>query len=70
MESSPIILQTKAIISDLLMSEAGLKFGTFNGEDKYTTKESERLTRLPMFYGLTLEQVDYISSQVKSFFEG
>lgn len=49
---------------------AGLKYGRFHGEDKYTTRESERLTRLPMFYGLTLEQVDYISAQVKAFFEG
>ena len=48
---------------------AGKKFGRFHGEDKYTTKESERLTRLPMFYGLTLEQVDYICEQVKSFYE-
>lgn len=49
---------------------AGLRFGRFHGEDKYTTKESERLTRLPMFYKLTLEQVDYICDQVKSFYEG
>jgi len=48
---------------------AGLKFGRFHGEDKYTTRESERLLRLPMFYGLTLEQVDYICEQVKSFYE-
>ena len=47
---------------------AGLKFARFHGEDRYTTKESERLTRLPMFYGLTLEQVDYICEQVKSFY--
>lgn len=47
---------------------AGRKFGRFHGEDKYTTKESERLTRLPMYYGLTLEQVDYISSKVKEFY--
>lgn len=47
---------------------AGIKFGRFNGEDKYTTKESERLTRLPMFYGLTLEQVDYICEVVKNFY--
>jgi len=47
---------------------AGLKFGRFHGEDKYTTKESERLLRLPMFYALTLEQVDYICEQVKSFY--
>lgn len=49
-------------------SPAGKKFGRFHGEDKYTTKESERLTRLPMFYGLTLEQVDYICNQVKDFY--
>lgn len=49
---------------------AGLKFGRFHGEDKYTTKESERLLRLPMFYKLTLEQVDYICDQVKAFYEG
>ena len=47
---------------------AGIKFGRFNGEDKYTTKESERLTRLPMFYGLTLEQVDYNCEVVKNFY--
>ncbi len=48
---------------------AGLKYGRFHGEDKYTTKESERLLRLPMFYKLTLEQVDYICDQVKEFYK-
>ncbi|MBE5892050.1 MAG: dTDP-4-amino-4,6-dideoxygalactose transaminase [Lachnospiraceae bacterium] len=47
---------------------AGIKFGRFHGEDKYTTSESERLTRLPMFYGLTLEQVDYICDMVIKFY--
>ena len=47
---------------------AGKKFGRFHGEDRYTTKESERLTRLPMYYRLTLEQVDYICEQVKDFY--
>ena len=47
---------------------AGIKFGRFHGEDKYTTSESERLTRLPMFYGLTLEQVDYICDMVIQFY--
>lgn len=47
---------------------AGLKFGEFRGEDKYTTRESERLARLPMYYGLTMEQVDYIISKVKEFY--
>ena len=32
---------------------AGLRFGRFNGEDRYTTTESDRLVRLPMYYGLT-----------------
>ena len=48
---------------------AGLKFGRFHGEDRYTTKESERLVRLPMYYGLTLDQVDFISGLIKNFFE-
>ncbi|MBQ3268246.1 MAG: dTDP-4-amino-4,6-dideoxygalactose transaminase [Atopobiaceae bacterium] len=34
-------------------SPAGLAFGRFNGEDVYTTNESERLVRLPMYYGMT-----------------
>lgn len=49
---------------------AGLKFGRFHGEDKYTTAESERLLRLPMYYGLQLEQVDYICGKVKEFYKG
>lgn len=47
---------------------AGQKFGRFWGEDVYTTKESDRLTRLPMYYGLTEEQVDYIIGVVKEFY--
>lgn len=47
---------------------AGQKYGRFNGEDRYTTRESERLLRLPMFYRLTVEQVDYICQQVKDFY--
>lgn len=47
---------------------AGLKFGRFHGEDKYTTKESERLLRLPMFYKLTEQEVDNITDKVKEFY--
>jgi dTDP-4-amino-4,6-dideoxygalactose transaminase len=50
-------------------SPAGIKFGKFCGEDIWTTKESERLLRLPMFYSLTTEQADYISSKVIEFFK-
>jgi dTDP-4-amino-4,6-dideoxygalactose transaminase len=47
---------------------AGLKFGRFHGEDVYTTKESERLLRLPMFYGLTPAQVDRVVNAVYDFY--
>lgn len=47
---------------------AGLKFGRFDGEDVYTTKESERLLRLPMFYGLTAAQVDRVVNSVYDFY--
>ena len=47
---------------------AGVKYGRFHGEDVYTTKESERLVRLPMYYSLTLEEVDMISEAVKEFY--
>ena len=47
---------------------AGMKFGRFHGEDKYTTKESDRLLRLPMFYTLTADETEYIAEQVKDFY--
>ena len=47
---------------------AGRKFGRFNGEDRYTTKESERLIRRPLFYSITDEEVDFIIEIVKEFF--
>ena len=40
---------------------AGRKFGRFHGEDVYTTKESERLMRLPMFYNLEMDKVEYVA---------
>ena len=47
---------------------AGRKFGRFNGEDRYTTKESERLMRLPLFYSITEEEVEYIIDKLKAYF--
>ncbi|MCI9429579.1 MAG: dTDP-4-amino-4,6-dideoxygalactose transaminase [Lachnospiraceae bacterium] len=47
---------------------AGQKFGRFHGADTYTTKESERICRLPMFYKLTSEEVSYIAGKVKEFY--
>lgn len=49
---------------------AGRKFGRFWGEDRYTTAESERLLRLPMYYGLKEQEVEQITSAVTGFFKG
>jgi len=47
---------------------AGKMFGRFNGEDVYTTKESERLVRLPLYYGIKEDEVEYIIGKVKEFY--
>ena len=48
---------------------AGMRFGRFEGVDKYTTKESERLVRLPLYYGLTPQDRGKVIDTVKRFFE-
>ncbi len=47
---------------------AGLRFGRFHGEDRYTTKESERLLRLPMYYGLSSDDIDMAIEQIFAFY--
>ena len=47
---------------------AGKMYGYMAGEDRYTTKESERLLRLPMYYGLTEAETDKVISAVKDFY--
>lgn len=49
---------------------AGLRYGRFHGEDRFTTAESERLLRLPMYYGLTDEEVETVANAVLSFYAG
>ena len=48
---------------------AGIRFGRFNGEDVYTTKESDRLVRLPLYYGMAKEDRDRVIETVLSFFK-
>lgn len=48
-------------------SPAGLKFGRFHGEDVFTTRESDRLVRLPMYYGLSREDGNAVIKAVGSF---
>lgn len=47
---------------------AGHKFGRLHGEDRFTTRESERLIRLPLYYGITDEDVEFVCSKVREFF--
>ena len=46
---------------------AGLKFGRFHGEDVYTTRESERLVRLPMYYQLANEDLLKVTTSIIGF---
>lgn len=50
-------------------SPAGKKFGRFCGKDVYTTKESERLVRLPMFYNLSLDEAWEVAAAIEKFFK-
>jgi len=47
---------------------AGLRFGRFSGEDRFTTGESRRIARLPMYYRLNREDQKFIVDQVLAFF--
>ncbi len=47
---------------------AGQRFGRFFGEDKYTTVTFERLLRLPMYYGLKSDEVEFVCSKIEEFY--
>ena len=47
---------------------AGLKYGRFAGEDVFTTRESDRLVRLPMYYGLSMKDTDRVCKAAGEFF--
>lgn len=49
-------------------AEAGLKFSQFCGDDEYTTTESERLIRLPLWYGIQDCEIKTVIESVQSFF--
>ena len=46
-----------------------MKFGRFDGEDKYTTLESERLVRLPLYYNMAEQDVQRVIKLVQEFYE-
>lgn len=47
---------------------AGLKWGRFHGDDRYTTCESERLLRLPMYYNMPHEYIEHTVNAIKEFY--
>ncbi len=47
---------------------AGVRFGRFHGVDECTTSESNRLTRLPMYYGLSQDDRNVVADVVHGFF--
>ena len=47
---------------------AGLKFGRFHGVDKFTTQESERLFRLPMYYQIKTNEINMVTESIRAFF--
>ena len=65
-------LKEKGILSvfhyvPLHSSKAGREFGRFHGEDVYTTKESERILRLPMYYSLSMDEAAEVVKALKEF---
>ena len=51
-------------------SPAGQMFGRFHGEDEWTTRESERLVRLPLYYGMSDEDRQTVIAAVRQFYRG
>ena len=49
-------------------AKAGIKFGRFHGEDRYTTDLSDRLLRLPLYQSLSEEECAHVITEVHNFF--
>ena len=61
-------IQTAFHYIPLHLSPAGTQFGRFEGQDRYTSSESDKLVRLPLFYGMTNEEVQAVVRAVLEFF--
>lgn len=48
---------------------AGEKYGRFNGDDEFTTRESDRLVRLPLYYNMKEEDIDMVIERTINFFK-
>lgn len=54
----------------LHLAPAGIRFGRFHGVDRYTTKESERLMRLPLYYGMKKEDTELVIEMINKYYKG
>ncbi|WP_431086526.1 dTDP-4-amino-4,6-dideoxygalactose transaminase [Paenibacillus sp. 8b26] len=50
-------------------SQAGREYGQMNGEDNFTTKESERLIRLPLYFNISLDEIQSVINELNNFYE-
>lgn len=50
-------------------ANAGVQHGRFSGHDRFTTLESERLLRLPLYYGMSTAEQDFVIAAVLSFYD-
>jgi dTDP-4-amino-4,6-dideoxygalactose transaminase len=62
-------IQTTSHYVPLHDSPAGIKYGRFIGEEKFTTADSVRLLRLPLYYDMGEEAVRYVIDQIKTFYK-
>ncbi len=62
-------IQAETHYVPLHSSPAGRRFGEFRGEDRFTTRESRRLLRLPIFYNMTLEQMRHVVESIYFFYD-
>ncbi|TMP31464.1 dTDP-4-amino-4,6-dideoxygalactose transaminase [Pseudoalteromonas rubra] len=63
-------IQTAFHYVPLHSSAAGKVFSRFSGQDEFTTLESNRLLRLPLWYGLNEQDIEQVCNEIKRFFQG
>ncbi|GJM73210.1 hypothetical protein HMSSN036_54260 [Paenibacillus macerans] len=62
-------IQTVFHYVPLHSSQAGMEFGEMTGQDNFTTIESERLVRLPLYYNITLEEINIVINEINEFYK-
>lgn len=61
-------IETAFHYTPLHKSEFGIKSGVFIGEDKYTTNNSQRMLRLPLYFSISASEQEKVVHEVSTFF--